>query len=127
MENQTENSQFEEDIILSDRKNSPFAISPQKPKVRNKPQVDKVSKADKVTENKEKKSSVKIVAFYGKKDCEELQDFLLQMTYIERLKKYREKDVTIDTTQYYTASKCFLESDNINVSNSVRCNFRYNM
>lgn len=71
--------------------------------------------------------SVKIVAFYGKKDCEELQDFLLQMTYIERLKKYREKDVTIDTTQYYTASKCFLESDNINVSNSVRCNFRYNM
>lgn len=70
---------------------------------------------------------VKIVAFYGKKDCEELQDFLLQMTYIERLKKYREKDVTIDTTQYYTSSKCFLESDNINVSNPVRCNFRYNM
>ncbi len=63
MENQTENSQFEEDIILSDRKNSPFGISPQKPKVRNKSQVDKVSKADKITENKEKKSSVKIVAF----------------------------------------------------------------
>lgn len=70
---------------------------------------------------------VKIVAFYGKKDCEELKDFLLQMTYIERLKKYREKDVTIDTSQYYISSKCFLESDNIKVGNSARCNFRYNM
>ena len=49
------------------------------------------------------------------------------MTYIERMKKYREKDVTIDTTQYYVSSKCFLESDNINVSNSVRRNFRDNM
>ncbi len=34
---------------------------------------------------------VKIVAFYGKKDCEELQDFLLQMTYIERLKNIVKK------------------------------------
>ncbi len=70
---------------------------------------------------------VKTIAFYGKKDCAELQDFLLQMTYIEQLKTYREKDVALDTTQYYTSSKCFLESDNIDVSNSVRCHFRYNM
>lgn len=70
---------------------------------------------------------VKTIAFYGNKDFEESQDFLLQMTYIERLEKYREKDVALDTTQYYTSSKCFLESDNIKVSNSVKYNFRYNM
>lgn len=57
MENQADNPQFEEDIALSNKKSSPFGTSPQKPNVGNK------SKADKVTENKEKKSSVKIVAF----------------------------------------------------------------
>lgn len=69
---------------------------------------------------------VKIIAFYGKKDCNELQDFLLQMTYIQRLKTYREKDVTLDTTKYYTSSKCFLESESIRVGNSARHKFRYN-
>lgn len=69
---------------------------------------------------------VKTIAFYGKNHGE-LQDFLLQMIYIERLKIYREKDVTLDTTQYYISCKSFLESDNIRVNNSVRRNYRYNM
>lgn len=66
------------------------------------------------------------IAFYGKENCEEFQDFLLQMIYIERLKKYREKDFTLDTTQYYISNKCFLDSDRIRVGNSARYNFRYN-
>lgn len=70
---------------------------------------------------------VKTIAFYGKKDCDELPDFLLQMTYIERLETYRGKDVALGTTQYYTSSECNMESNSIRVSNSVRYTFRYNM
>lgn len=69
---------------------------------------------------------VSIIAFYGKENTEGLQDFLLQMIYLNRLKSYRQKDVTLDNTQYYIAKKSFLESDKIKVSNSTRCSFRYN-
>lgn len=69
---------------------------------------------------------VSIIAFYGKENKEEFQDFLLQMTYLNRLKLYRQKDIALDNTQYYIAKKCFLESDKIKVSNSIRCSFRYN-
>lgn len=69
---------------------------------------------------------VTIVAFYGKGNREKFQDFLLQMSYLNKLKLYRQKDVTLDNTQYYIAKKCFLESDKIKISNSVRYSFRYN-
>lgn len=66
------------------------------------------------------------IAYYGKEDSREFEEFLLQMIYIERLKKYREKAVVLDTNRYYIQQKCFLESDKIRVTNSVKYNFRYN-
>lgn len=69
---------------------------------------------------------VMTIAFYGKKNCNDFQDFLLQRTYIERLKTYRKMDSQLDMTQHYMAKKCSLDSNMIRVSNSVRCRFRFN-
>lgn len=69
---------------------------------------------------------VMTIAFYGKKSCNDFQDFLLQRAYIERLKTYRKMDSKLDMTQHYVAKKCYLESDRIRVSNSVRRGFRFN-
>lgn len=66
------------------------------------------------------------MGFYGKKDSQDFQDFLLQITYIEQLKKYREKDIPFDTTRYYISKKCFLSSDGVKVTNSERVSIRYN-
>lgn len=69
---------------------------------------------------------VKSVAFLGKENQDDFQDFLLQMVYVERLKEYRNKNVVMDETQFYISKKTYLESDKIRVSNSVTCCFRYN-
>lgn len=66
------------------------------------------------------------IGFYGKRESRDCQDFLLQLIYIERLKEYREKDTQLDIPRYYISKKCSLSSDWIKVSNSERCNFRYN-
>lgn len=63
------------------------------------------------------------IGFYGKKDY---QDFLLQVTYIECLKEYREKNIQFDKTRYYISKKCSLSSDWVKVTNSERINIRYN-
>ncbi|KUO78090.1 MAG: hypothetical protein APF81_08120 [Desulfosporosinus sp. BRH_c37] len=69
---------------------------------------------------------VKVIAFYGEKNSEVFQDFLLQMTYLERLKTYRQIDIELDVTKYYVGKKIYIESDKIKVSNSIRCNIRFN-
>jgi len=69
---------------------------------------------------------VKVIAFYGKKNSKVLQDFLLQKTYIERLKTYRQIDIELDVTKHYVGKKIYMESNKIKVSNSIRCNIRFN-
>lgn len=68
---------------------------------------------------------VKSVAFLRKKQ-NDLQDFLLQRVYLERLKAYRNKDAVMDESQFYISKQTYLESDKIRVGNSVTCRFRYN-
>ena len=69
---------------------------------------------------------VKSVAFFGKENQNDFQDFLLQMEYLERLRLYRNKNAVMDESQFYISKKTYLESDKIRVSNSVTCRFRYN-
>lgn len=69
---------------------------------------------------------VKKIGFYGKETENDSQDFLLQMDYVDRLQMYRCNRPVLDFDRYYISKKSFFESDKIQVSNSVRCNFRYN-
>lgn len=70
--------------------------------------------------------SVNKIGFYGKKESQDYQDFLLQLIYIELLKEYRRKNIQLDKARYYISKKCSLSSDWISVGKSERLSFRYN-
>lgn len=73
------------------------------------------------------KLPVKTIAFYGRKDKEGYNDFLVQIAYIDKLKKYLQSAVVLDESKSYINKKAYIDSGRVTVSNYVTCNIRYNM
>lgn len=71
-------------------------------------------------------SIISQIDFHGKGE-EPFADFLLQVTYIDRIKKYRSMESCTDESRYYINKKVFIDESKLKVSNSARCSIRYNM
>ncbi|AUS26741.1 hypothetical protein [Paenibacillus polymyxa] len=70
---------------------------------------------------------VKEVAFYGRKDKDEYKDFLVQLTYVDKLKIYRHSLAELEESRSYINKTVFIESDKVRCGNSTTCSIRYNM
>lgn len=71
------------------------------------------------------KDAVSQIGFYG--DGKELEDFLVQYSYVDKIMKYRSKESFIDEMRYYIDKISFIDERKWKVSNSARCHIRYNM
>ncbi|MNW47510.1 hypothetical protein D3C74_248420 [compost metagenome] len=70
---------------------------------------------------------VEKIAFYGKKDSGKYKDFLVQLTYIDKLKSYRHSLVKLEESRSYINKLAFIDSGTVRSSSSTTCSIRYNM